>query len=238
MKEIKILHLFPKLLSLYGEYGNVAVLRRTLEDMGNTVTVDTYENGELVLNGYDFIYVGSGTEDNLMEAIRRLMPHQEAIAESINQGDLWLTTGNAMTLFGASVTRNETTTESLGCFDFTTQIDDRTRYLGDVLTEEAFGGSFVGFVNNSCVFEGVSTPLLTLQLGKHLSNDDNYFTEGIHEKNFYGTQLIGPVMVKNPHFLAHICQEITGEAVQLPKDSYAQKAYDVALAELTKRLQA
>ena len=49
MKEIKILHLFPKLLSLYGEYGNVAVLRRTLEDMGNTVTVDTYENGELVL---------------------------------------------------------------------------------------------------------------------------------------------------------------------------------------------
>ena len=28
MKEIKILHLFPRLLSLYGEYGNVAVLER------------------------------------------------------------------------------------------------------------------------------------------------------------------------------------------------------------------
>ena len=32
MKEIKILHLFPKLLSLYGEYGNMAVLRSTLEE--------------------------------------------------------------------------------------------------------------------------------------------------------------------------------------------------------------
>ena len=237
MKEIKILHLFPTLLSLYGEYGNVAVLRRTLENMGNTVTVDTYENGELVLNEYDFIYVGSGTEDNLMEAIRRLMPHQEAIAESINRGDLWLATGNAMTLFGASVTRNETTTESLGCFDFTTQIDDRTRYLGDVLTEEAFGCSFVGFVNNSCVFEGVSTPLLALQLGKHLSNDDNSFTEGIHEKNFYGTQLIGPVLVKNPHFLEMICQAITGEEVVISAESNAKKAYAIALKELKNRLQ-
>ena len=55
MKEIKILHLFPRLLSLYGEYGNVSVLRRTLEDHGFAVTVETYENGELILDGYDFI---------------------------------------------------------------------------------------------------------------------------------------------------------------------------------------
>ena len=43
MKEIKILHLFPRLLSLYGEYGNIAVLRRTLEENGYTVDVDGYE---------------------------------------------------------------------------------------------------------------------------------------------------------------------------------------------------
>ncbi len=51
MNEIKILHLFPKLLSLYGEYGNVAVLRRTLEQNGYDVQVDHYEDGPLNLEG-------------------------------------------------------------------------------------------------------------------------------------------------------------------------------------------
>ena len=233
MKEIKILHLFPKLLSLYGEYGNVAVLRRTLEDMGNTVTVDTYENGELVLNRYDFIYVGSGTEDNLMEAIRRLIPHQEAIAESINRGDLWLATGNAMTLFGASVTRNQAETEALSCFDYDTHIFDTKRYLGDVLTEDGF----VGFVNTSCLYGSIRTPLLQLKLNPQLGNDKACGADGIHEKNFYGTQLIGPVLVKNPHFLEMIYQAITGEEVVISAESNAKKAYTIALKELKNRLQ-
>ncbi len=45
MKEIKILHLFPKLLSLYGEYGNMAVLRSTLASNGYGVQIDQYEDG-------------------------------------------------------------------------------------------------------------------------------------------------------------------------------------------------
>ena len=233
MKEIRILHLFPKLLSLYGEYGNVAVLRRTLENMGNTVTVDTYENGELILNEYDFIYVGAGTEDNLMEAIRRLIPHQDAIVESINRGDLWLATGNAMTLFGDTATRFNSSCDALGCFPYKTIIYDNKRYLGDVLTEDGF----VGFVNTSSVYEGIHAPLLTLQLGAKLGNDKQYGADGIHEKNFYGTQLIGPVLVKNPHFLEIICQAITGEEVVISAESNAKKAYAIALKELKNRLQ-
>ena len=43
MKEIKILHLFPRLLSLYGEYGNVAVLEKFLKEAGHSVTVTGWE---------------------------------------------------------------------------------------------------------------------------------------------------------------------------------------------------
>lgn len=237
MKEIKILHLFPKLLSLYGEYGNIAVLRRTLEENGCTATVETYENGELSLDGFDFIYVGSGTEDTLMEAIRRLMPHKEAIAASIEGGKLWLATGNAMTLFGASVAHNEPTAEALGCFAYTTAIHDQKRYLGDVLTAEAFGGQFVGFVNTSSVYTGIASPLLQLKLNPQLGNDKASASDGIRYQNFYGTQLIGPVLAKNPHFLAHICSELTGSAITIPSDSYACKAYAIALSELKNRMQ-
>ena len=38
--ELKILHFYPDLMSLYGSYANVSILKRTLEDMGNTVTVE------------------------------------------------------------------------------------------------------------------------------------------------------------------------------------------------------
>lgn len=237
MKEIKILHLFPKLLSLYGEYGNIAVLRRALENAGCAVNVDTYESGELVLDGYDFIYVGAGTEDNLLEAIRRLMPYRETVKASVDSGTHWLATGNAMTLFGSSVTRWSATTDTLGYFTYTATIHDDKRYLGDALTDEAFGAAFVGFVNTSNVYEGITTPLLQLRLGAKLGNNKKSGADGIREKNFYGTQLIGPVLAKNPHFLAHICQAITGEEITLPADSNAQKAYDISLAELKKRME-
>lgn len=233
MKAIKILHLFPKLLSLYGEYGNIAVLRRTLEENGCAVTVETYENGDLTLDGFDFIYVGAGTEDNLLEAIRRLMPYKEAIAASIESGKLWLATGNAMTLFGQAVERYETTSEALGTFDYDTHIFDSKRYLGDVLTEDGF----VGFINTSCLYGGITTPLLQLKLNPQLGNDKASASDGIRYQNFYGTQLIGPVLAKNPHFLAHICGELTGSDITIPSDFYASKAYAIALSELKNRIQ-
>lgn len=233
MKEIKILHLFPRLLSLYGEYGNIAVLRRTLEDNGFTVTVEAYENGELRLDGYDFIYVGAGTEDNLLEAIRRLMPHKDDITASIENGTLWLATGNAMTLFGQAVERQETASEALGSFDYDTHIFDTKRYLGDVLTEDGF----VGFINTSCLYGGITTTWLQLKLNPQLGNDKASAADGIRYKNFYGTQLIGPVLAKNPHFLAHICQELTGEAITIPADSNMVKAYEVSVKELKNRME-
>ena len=39
--ELTIVHLYPDCMSLYGEYANVAVLRRHLEQLGVTVTVRT-----------------------------------------------------------------------------------------------------------------------------------------------------------------------------------------------------
>ena len=61
MKKIRILHLFPKRLSLYGEYGNVAVLAKTLCDLGNQVEVLSHEEGELCFDDIAMVYVGAGT---------------------------------------------------------------------------------------------------------------------------------------------------------------------------------
>lgn len=232
MKEIKILHLFPKLLSLYGEYGNVAVFANELKKAGYAVVVDDWENGELQLSGYDLIYVGSGTEDNLLEAVKRLAPYAEAIKESV-QSTTWLATGNAMTLFGKSITRGDVTSFALNVFDYTTAIHNGKRYLGDALTAE----NMIGFINTSSVYEGIGTPLFNLILNAKLGNDKASAADGIHTGKFYATQLIGPVLVKNPPFMEKIAAEITGEVLSLSPDSNICKAYEVSLNELKKRIQ-
>ena len=238
MKEIKILHLFPRLLSLYGEYGNVALLEKVLKDAGHSVTVTGWEKGELDLARYDFVYIGSGTEDNLMEAIRRLAPHAAAITASMEGGQQWLATGNAMTLFSRTVTRRGTESPALGCFGYTTELNEQKRFLGDAVTQPIYGAPCIGFINNSCIFRGIDKPLLELVLNPQLGNDKASPADGFRQGSFLGTQLIGPVLVKNPHFLAHVAQSLTGEALTLIQDSNMVKAYNISVAELQNRIQA
>lgn len=227
MKEIKILHLFPRLLSLYGEYGNVAVLKAALEEKGYPVTVTACEDGSADYDEYDFIYMGSGTEDNLIAALERLLPHRDAIAAAI-ENKVWLATGNAMALFGKTLAEKP----ALEIFGYETAIDDK-RYLGDVLT--AGEPQTLGFINNSCRFTGIETPLQELYLNKTLGNDKASPAEGIRKNHFFGTQLIGPFLVKNPHYLAQMMQLLTGQSCPPDRSSYGSKAYEVALSELRKR---
>lgn len=227
MKEIRILHLMPKLLSLYGEYGNVSILRNVLADHGYHVSVEEWETGNLDLNGYDLIYIGSGTEDNLKEAVRRLTPYADQIRESVDADRRWLATGNAMSIFSSS---------ALNTLPFDCVTDPEKRFMGDVITEDAFGGPLVGYVNTSCKFEGITAPLFSLRFGGHLGNDKGSTNaEGIRYREFLGTQLIGPVLVKNPHFLEELAGRIAGCKITVSNDSYLKKAYAVTLSELEKR---
>ena len=234
MKEMKILHLFPKLLSLYGEYGNVAVLKNALEENGYAVSVTECEDGKADFAAYDLLYVGSGTEDNLMVALERL--NKDAVQASIERGKVWLATGNAMTFFGKKVTRGDKEVPGVGAFEYETVIDDSKRFLGDVLTAEDVPS--LGFINTSCVYKGIEKPLLSLRLGKNLGNDKASSADGIREGNFLGTQLIGPFLVKNPHFLQEVYRMLTGKTLEISTEDYIAKAYQVALKELTARTEA
>ena len=233
MNEMKILHLFPKLLSLYGEYGNVAVLKNALEETGYTVSVTECEDGKADFSAYDLVYVGSGTEDNLVVALDRL--DAAAAKASIEGGKIWLATGNAMTLFGKTVRRGNVEAAGVGAFGYDTLIDDSKRFLGDVLTAEEVPS--LGFINTSCVYKGIENPLLTLNLGKNLGNDKASVADGIREGNFIGTQLIGPFLVKNPHQLQTVYAMLTGKTLEISADDYIAKAYQVALKELSARVE-
>lgn len=238
MKQIRILHMLPKRLSLYGEYGNVAVLAKTLRDLGNQVEVLSYEEGELSFDGVDMVYVGAGTEEAIVEANALLQPWKDSIKKALDNDTLFLATGNAMALFGKELTLDGAKAPALEVFDYTCQMSSKKRYLGDALAKDTEGNIYVGFINTGCVYTGTDKPVMELSLGKTLGNDKASPAEGFCSSEFYGTQLIGPVLTKNPHLLSLFVKKLTGEDYTADPDSNLQRAYEIAKQELLGRLDA
>ena len=237
--DIKILHLFPNLLSLYGEYGNFAILKKMLDSKGISYTAETSDDGNVDFSEFDFIYVGSGSEDNLIEAVKRLEGKKDAIKASVEGNALWLATGNAMTLFGSKIIRNNKEIISTETFDYVTEIKDETRFSGDVIAKEnaVFCEKSIGYVNTSSVYTGITTPLFELIYGDKLGNDKASDKDGILVNNFYGTQFIGPVLVKNPHILKKVFENITKTELDIADDDYyLNLAYKNALTELSNQM--
>lgn len=241
--EWKIWHLYPELMSLYGEYANVAVLRRHLEALGVKVTGkavfldDTPDFAEA-----DFIYMGAGTERGQKAALTALLPHGAALKAALDRGALALFTGNAMELLGTSVTDAAGKVwPALGLADFTTVETDR-RTPEDVVAHATLWDSpAVGFMNKCSVTHGVTTPLFDrLPLG--FGNDSRGGAEGYVSGNLFATHITGPVLVKNPDFTGLLIRRIfaaKGWAMpeQLPVLPYEREAYQVTLKELSARIE-
>lgn len=60
MKEIKILYLYPDMLELYGDYGNIQILQYRIQSRGYTAKIDRYSLGDHApnFNNYDIVFAG------------------------------------------------------------------------------------------------------------------------------------------------------------------------------------
>ena len=239
--ELNIIHLYPDVMNLYGEYANVAVLRRHLEALGATVTVRpvTCED-EPDFSSVDFIYMGAGTERGQKYVLEKLLPHGDGLRAAIERGAAVLFTGNAMETLGASVTdAGGRVWPALALADFTTAETGR-RDPGDVVAHTSLlDRPVVGFMNKCSVTSGVETPLfdrLTLGFG----NEADKGAEGYVSGSIFATHLTGPVLVKNPHFTDFLIRrvfEARGWALPpaLPILPHEREAYVITLRELSAR---
>ncbi len=240
--ELNILHLFPDLMSLYGEYANLAVLRRRLERMGVTVKMHTAD-GETApdFSAVTLIYMGAGTERNQKVALQKLYPHADALKEAVARGAVVLFTGNAMPLLGKSITDADGQQfMALGLAEFTTQ--ETNKRIGEdvVAVPTLWEETAVGFINKCSTTTGITTPLFSaLSLG--FGNEQERGAEGYVNGSVLGTHITGPVLVKNPAFTDWvICHLFTANGWALPdvlpRLPYEQEAYTVTLRELKARV--
>ena len=112
--ELKIVHFYPDLMNLYGSYANVAVLKRYLEELGNTVTVEAVAPGEAAdLSGADFLFMGAGTERRQKAALSDFVRCGEAVKALARDGAAMLFAGTAMELLGKTITADDGTEYSM-----------------------------------------------------------------------------------------------------------------------------
>lgn len=229
---MKILHLYHDLMNLYGDYANISAFCRILDTNGIEYTLDRQSLGyEISLLDYDFVFVGSGTEQNQKLALGHLKDYKEDLKEYIKSGKFALFTGNAFEMLGKSIDSFLGEFEGLGIFDFTVLEQNKTRNTADaIFSFEGVEKELVGFVNKCSEIEGIETPLFAVERG--LGNTKVENTEGIIFNNFFGTHLTGPILVKNPHFLKYIASKLVGKDLSDEAFFYEKKGYEITLKNL------
>lgn len=234
--KIKILHLYHDLMNLYGEYANVSVLCRHLEDAGIETVVDKMSIGDsFTISDYDFVYCGAGTERNLKLALSDLIHHRNELKEYSENNKIALFTGNSLEMLGSLITdRFGGKYEGLGLSDFTV-IEGEKRLVGDaVFTADFIDKPLVGFINKCSSINGSFTSLLNVKYG--IGNNAEEKVDGVRINNILGTHLTGPVLVKNPPFLNYVISLLMGGELEQKKEYQSEiLGYNVTVNELMKR---
>ena len=205
--ELNILHLYYDILNLYGEYGNVLIMKKHLEDQGFNVNLDKKTIGdEIDFKKYNFIYIGCGTEKNLDCALDDFKRYVKEINGVIEEKKVILATGNSFEMFGKSIDKKE----GLCIFDYeTVRLPDRV--TSDVIYKSKFfENKVVGFVNKMTEMYHNMSPLFEVEFGVGENKRNDY--EGVKHLNFYGTHVSGPILARNPEFLkvlvTSVCKQV------------------------------
>lgn len=241
-QEFQILHFYPDLMSLYGSYANLLVLKRYLEQMGNRVVIKTVLPGEEAsLFGIDFVYMGAGTERAQKAALTDFRNYQKNIRTLADEGAPMLFAGTAMELLGESIIDSDGTVWqgiSLASFQ---SMQGRTRFVEDVYGHtDLYPDAVLGFMNKCAVISEVQTPLLT-RLDMGFGNEQVRGPEGFHWNRVFASELTGPLLVKNPRLLDEIAEAIYAHRglkfpEKHPQDIWAENAYQVTEEQLRLRL--
>lgn len=235
---MNILHLCPDLMNLYGDSGNLRVLARRLRDQGEEAVIDRLDPGQAPEFGRcGLIYMGPGTERSQKAALEALRPHAAALKDALDGGVHGLFTGNAASMLGKEVVDGDGKVwPGLGLLDFTARENKNERYTGDAIVRHgSLDQPLVGFLNKCETWEGAVSPLFQTVMGR--GDFPGGAGEGFAAHNFLGTHLIGPVLVKNPHFHTWFLARLLGRELKPVDYPNEERAWQVTYRALAARLE-
>ncbi|MFV0484875.1 MAG: type 1 glutamine amidotransferase [Candidatus Saccharimonadales bacterium] len=231
---LRILHLYPKEMNLYGDHGNVLVLKRRCEWRGINVEIIEHEIGDKLPEKCDIIFGGGGQDSGQQQIAVDLQKNKGIFSNWIEDGIPTLLVCGLYQLFGNFFkTADGDTIDGISALDIET-IAGSKRLIGNVVVKTSKFGDVVGYENHS----GLTTiandmkPFGKMEKGEGNNGSDK--TEGVFYKNTIGTYLHGPLLPKNPKIADFLIQTALerkyGAPQELEKlnDSLETKARRVA----------
>lgn len=220
--------LYPELGSLYGENGNLRYLQASCPEATVLRTANS-EEPAFVREPVALLCVGAMSEEGQTLAIRRLSPYKEALRQRIEDGMAVLATGNAMELFGQSISDGSETIQALGLFPFDARRDfyhrHNSMFLGQFEDMKIVG--YKSQFSSATLWREQPFCRVLGGYGTDLKSD----WEGVRYKNFFGTYLLGPLLPLNPLFTQYLLR-LLGSAARPAFFDEAMEAYQYRLRGL------
>lgn len=234
---IRLAHLYPNLMNLYGDRGNIITLRRRC--VARSIDLEVTELGlddPFDPEAYDLVFIGGGQDREQRRIADDLLDVKgDALRKAAEEGMPMLAVCGGYQLFGRSYQPGAgEKLPGLAIFPMDTVHagEDVARCIGNVEAEWLeTGGTLAGFENHggrTYLDPGVR-PLARVRAGYGNNGEDA--TEGAVVNRVHGTYLHGSLLPKNPAFADHLIAlalaHATGGPVELPPldDSLEQRAH-------------
>jgi hypothetical protein len=220
-RELVLAHLYPREMNIYGDTGNVLVLRKRLQWRGLPVRVVPVSVGDPLPNDADILLGGGGQDAAQGEIGADFVARGPQLRAMADDGVVMLAICGSYQLLGHEfVTQEGRRIEGVGVLDVVTH-GQPVRLIGNNVVDTPDAGRLVGYENHS----GLTTlgpgvrPLGATASGRGNNGKDR--TEGAVRDNVIGTYLHGPVLAKSPRF-----------ADDLLRRAFARRGAPVELAPL------
>ena len=206
-KSLRLGHLYPALMNIYGDRGNILTLERRCHLRGIELEVVSLEVGDALAPGdFDILFMG-GAQDNEQRLVADdLAATKGALREAVEDGVVFLGVCGGYQLSGRFYRGLDgKELPGAGVFDlYTLHPGVKARRLIGNLSAQWEGGTLVGFENHGGrTYLGPGTKPLAKVL-RGFGNDGKSGHEGAHYKNAFGCYLHGPLLPKNPVFADHL----------------------------------
>ena len=209
--ELKICHMYPDVLNLYGDGGNIICMKKRLNWRGIEASVTKLPIGERAsLADFDIVFIGGGQDfeqEVLLDDLHRGKDRE--IMSAIDDGVVFLTICGGYQMMGSYYeTYDGKRCDFIGALDLYT-VGSKQRMIGNYkfrCADDAGGSVVVGFENHSGkTYLGAGAKPLGQALAGFGNNGEDG-TEGVRHKNLFGCYCHGPMLPKNPAFCDMLLQ--------------------------------
>ncbi len=230
---LEFAYLYPKLLNIYGDRGNVLTLlfRCKLRDIKLNITcIGLGEN--LAREKFDIYFIGGGQDQQQILVSKDIQAKKRELTSDIDSGAVVLAVCGGYQLLGKYYkTSTGSEVKGIEAIDLFT-VAGTKRMIGNVLCKEIESGkTLVGFENHSGkTYLGKEiSPLAKVIRGGGNNGEDGF--EGVRYKNIFGTYLHGSLLPKNPE----LADKIIKLAVERKGYNFPDIQIDIGIEELAHR---